>query len=352
MQVIKQWIEKYFSEPEAIFLTVILLVAVAIFAVFGNILVPIIASIVIAYILIGLVDFFVRCKCPYLLAVIIVYLLFIGAFLLFFIWLLPLLFQQLSGLFMEIPRMLGQGQKYLINLQVQHPEIFSAAQLKTILMELSHYLTGAGQILLSFSLASISNVITAVIYLVLVPLLTFFFLKDRNTIITWAKKFLPQEHKTIVRICHEINAKIGDYIHGKLIELLIVAVVSIIVFTILGLNYAVLLGVGVGVSVLIPYVGIIIITIPVVIIGFLAWGFSPHFLYLLIVYAVIATLDANILVPILFSEKMQLHPIVIVLAVLVFGSLWGFWGVFFSIPLATLVDVLMREWPRKFERKK
>ena len=72
-------------------------------------------------------------------------------------------------------------------------------------------------------------------------------------------------------------------------------------------------------------------------------------MYLSILYTVIAILDANLLVPLLFSEKMHLHPVAIIFAILVFGTLWGFWGIFFAIPLATLVDVLLREWPRKIE---
>jgi putative permease len=86
-------------------------------------------------------------------------------------------------------------------------------------------------------------------------------------------------------------------------------------------------------------------------VAFFQWGVSAHFLYLLLAYIIITIIDATILVPLLFSEQMKLHPVVIVLAVLVFGSLWGFWGIFFAIPLATLIDVLLREWPVKTEKE-
>ena len=349
MQVIKKWFQCYFSEPEAVFLTTAILFAFIIFNVVGNILVPVIASIVIAYILSGFVEYLVRYKCPQLFAVILVYLLFIGVIIVLFIWLLPLLFQQLTSFFAEVPRMLGHGQKFLINLQAQHTDLFSVAQFKYVLGEFSHYVTRGGQFVVSFSLASIGNIITAIVYLVLVPLLTFFFLKDSRSITIWGKRFLPKEHKTISKIWHEVNGKIGDYVRGKLIEILIVSVVSVIAFAVLGIDYAVLLCVGVGLSVIIPYIGIILVTIPIVIIAFFQWGWSAHCFYLLLAYTIIAVADANILVPILFSEKMKLHPVVIVLAVLVFGSLWGFWGVFFAIPLATLVNTLLKYWPRKIE---
>jgi putative permease len=76
------------------------------------------------------------------------------------------------------------------------------------------------------------------------------------------------------------------------------------------------------------------------------WGMEPHSLYLIIAYAVIIILDANVLVPLLFAETMDLHPVVIILSVLVFGGIWGFWGVFFAIPLATVADAVLRAWPK------
>jgi len=64
------------------------------------------------------------------------------------------------------------------------------------------------------------------------------------------------------------------------------------------------------------------------------------------IYVTIHVLDGNILVPILFSEAVNLHPVAIIVAVLVFGGIWGFWGIFFAIPLATLVKALLNAWPR------
>ncbi len=351
MTVIKKWLQRNFSEPEAVFLTVFLVVAILACAVLGNILIPIIISVIIAYILSSAVDGLMKLKLPHLLAVVITYLLFISIFLLFLIWLLPMLFQQLGNLFIEIPKMLQHGQTFLIAMQVKHPDLVSAAQLQSFISHINSYLTTLGQFLLSYSLATLSNVITVVVYLILVPLLVFFFLKDKSPILKWLKKFLPQENKVLSKIGSEVKAKIGDYIRGKLIEFVIIAVVTSITFMFLGFHYAILLGVGVGLSVFIPYIGAVLITVPVVIVAFFQWGFTSHLLYAMIAYTIIMIVDANILVPILFSETMKIHPVVIVLAVLIFGSLWGFWGVFFAIPLATIINTLMKEWPRKIEEE-
>jgi len=348
-QVITKWLHRYLSDPEAVCLLIAFLLAIVVFMTLGSVLVPIIASIIIAYMLSGFVTRLERWKFPHLLAVILVYLLFIGGLLVFFIWLLPILVQQLTNLFNEIPDMLNRGQAFLVNLQAHHPEYFSAEQLRRFISEFSEYLTKFGRYIVSFSLASIANIITIVVYVILVPLLVFFFLKDSRQINTWMVGFLPKKYRTIAKIWREVDKKIGDYIRGKIIEIIIVALVSVVTFAFMGLNYAALLAAGIGLSVIIPYVGAILVTIPVVVIAFLQWGWSMHFAYLLIAYTIIIILDANILVPVLFSEKMRLHPVAIILSVLVFGALWGFWGVFFAIPLATLVDVLIREWPRKIE---
>ena len=69
-------------------------------------------------------------------------------------------------------------------------------------------------------------------------------------------------------------------------------------------------------------------------------------IYLLIVYGIIITVDANVLVPILFSEAVDLHPVTIIVAILLFGAWWGFWGVFFAIPLAAFIKTVLRCWPR------
>ena len=102
----------------------------------------------------------------------------------------------------------------------------------------------------------------------------------------------------------------------------------------------------VGLSVVIPYIGAAIVTLPVAMIAFFQWGWTNEFFYLMLAYGIIQALDGNVLVPLLFSEAVNLHPIAIIVAVLVFGGLWGFWGVFFAIPLATLIKAVMNAWPR------
>ena len=82
-------------------------------------------------------------------------------------------------------------------------------------------------------------------------------------------------------------------------------------------------------------------------VAYAQWGLSTEFVYLMIAYTIIQFLDGNLLVPFLFSEVVNLHPVAIISAILIFGGIWGVWGVFFAIPLATVVNAILKAWPRE-----
>ncbi len=84
--------------------------------------------------------------------------------------------------------------------------------------------------------------------------------------------------------------------------------------------------------------------LPVALISYFQWGLESQFTYALIAYTIIQLLDGNLLAPLLLSGVVNLHPVAIIVAVLLFGGLWGIWGLFFAIPLATLVHVLLKTW--------
>ena len=159
--------------------------------------------------------------------------------------------------------------------------------------------------------------------------------------------FLPENRPLLSGIWGEMNQQFANYARGKVLEIIIVGAVSYGCFAWMGLNYAALLGLLVGMSVIIPYIGAALVTLPVVIVGFFQWGFASEFYTLCAVYLIIQGLDGNVLVPLLFSEAVNLHPVAIILAILFFGGIWGLWGVFFAIPLATLIKAIINSWPTR-----
>ena len=129
--------------------------------------------------------------------------------------------------------------------------------------------------------------------------------------------------------------------------MLIIGLSSYFVFALFSLNYAALLGLLVGLSVIVPYIGAALVTLPVVVVAYFQFGVTADFYWVIGAYVVIQVLDGNVLVPLLFSEAVNLHPVAIVIAVLFFGGIWGLWGVFFAIPLATMVNALLSAWPAR-----
>lgn len=349
LQSISAWFRRNFSDPAAVGLFFTVLFMFLFLEFFGHFFMPVLISIVLAYLLLSVVRFLVKCKLPRSLAVIIVFLVFIGLVVFALVGLLPIVVHQLQNLISEIPNTFNQGHQWVTNLMKRYPLLFSDTRLQQAISVLQNEFANAGQIILKHVWAFIPNIITAVLYFILVPLLLFFFLKDSDVISHWVSQFLPKNRSLVSNVWEDVNEKIGCYVRGRVVEVIVVAFVTSVAFAILGMQYAILLGVLVGLSVIIPYVGAVVATIPVVVIALMQWGMDKHFLYLMIAYGVIILLDANLLVPYLFSETMDLHPIVIILSVLVFGGIWGFWGVFFAIPLATVVDVVLRAWPRVSE---
>jgi putative permease len=191
------------------------------------------------------------------------------------------------------------------------------------------------------------GLLTIVVYLILMPMLVFFFLKDKDLLINWFQKYMPRHRRIAYKVWHEVDRQVSNYVRGKFWEVVIIWSVSFATFSAFNLNYAMLLALLAGLSVIIPFVGFIVATVPVLLIGWFQWGWTGEFVWLTIAYFVIQGLDANLLVPILFSEVVNLHPVAIIVAILVFGGLWGFWGVFFAIPLATLVQAVLSAWPRE-----
>lgn len=348
LEFIKDWYRRYFTDPEAALLAVLLILSFIVLYFLGAMLTPILSALIISYMLEGPVAAIENKRAPRLLASSIIFMIFITFMVFSLVVLLPIISTQTAQFIQEFPGMIKNGQDLIDRLSVQYPEFVSQDAIDQLISGLTGDITNLGQSILSISFASIPAVIT---YLILVPLMIFFFLKDKILIYTWAKRFLPSDRTLIKHLWSEMDAQIGNYIRGKVYEIIIVGAAAYVVFKFFGLNYASLLALIVGLSVLIPYIGAATVTIPVALVAYFQWGFGSDFTWLLVAYFILQFLDGNVLVPILFSDVVNLHPIAIIAAIVVFGGLWGFWGVFFAIPLATLVKALINIWPTLSEEQ-
>ncbi len=348
MSVMKTMWTRYLSDPQVVFLLFFLLLGIAIVTLAGDILMPVLVALVIAYVLDGGISLLNRQGMPRIWSVVIVYLGFLVSVVVVIFGVSPLLSQQVSSFLQDLPDLIVRGQQVLMQLPDKYPEHISPEQVQRMMNSFKAEITSLAQKGLSVSLASLAGFITFLVYVVLVPMLILFFLKDKDPLLAWFSRFLPKrENQSLTRtVWADVNSGIAGYIRGKLIEVAIVWAVSWLVFGLLGLNYAALLSFLVGISVVIPYIGAAIVTVPVAMVAYAQWGVEAQFVYVMVAYVVLQFLDGNILVPLLFSEIVNLHPVAIISAVLVFGGIWGIWGVFFAIPLATLVNAVLNAWPR------
>lgn len=347
VRILRGLAHKYFSDEEAVILFLILVTGTFVVIWFGAMLAPAIASLIVAFILQGLVTKLNRLGVPEFVSILGVFLIFLGVLVAFIFGLLPLIWTQVSTLAGEAPRIIGELQTYLEVLPEQYPQLISPEAVATIYAQVNTEVGHMTQWLVSFSLSSIPDLVALLIYMVLVPILVFFFLKDREVLLGSISRLLPPQRPMMLRIWHEVNLQCANYVRGKALEILIVGGATYIAFKFLGMPYAALLSLLVGLSVVIPYIGAAVVTVPVAVIALFAFGWGSHFIWVMVVYGIIQALDGNVLVPLLFSEVNNLHPVAIIVAVLFFGGIWGLWGVFFAIPLATMLKAVFAAWPVK-----
>ncbi len=346
IEMFKSWYNRRFTDPQAMGLAAILLFGFVSIYFFSDLIAPLLVAIVLAYLLewpVRLLN--EKLKCPRLVAAMLVLGSFISLVFVVVLVLIPNLWAQLANLLSDLPHMFNRFNEWLLSLPERYPELIDTQTVESIFGTVKEKILSLGESALKLSLASIMNLVTLGIYAFLVPLMVFFLLKDKRQLIDGVSRFLPRNRTLASKVWVEMQQQIANYIRGKLVEILVVTAVTYAIFLTFGLNYPLLLAVAVGFSVLVPYIGAVLVTIPVVLVAIFQFGDTHTFWYILIAFVVSQLLDGNLLVPFLFSEVVNLHPLIIIIAVLIFGGLWGFWGVFFAIPLATLVKAVVNAWP-------
>ena len=335
-----KFMQRFFSNEESVYFAILLIFSFFFIIFFGNVLLPVIISIVIAFLLNGFMTTLLRFNISQKLSLSITLIVFFGFYLSLFMA-LPSIGTEINNLLQNLPTIVSSFQQTLIEMN----NYFSEEDIDQIFANLSNQIS----VLLSSALGQLAGTVSlmfnAILYAIMIPLMVFFFLKDKSILLPFASIILPKENGFMQSVFTEMNDQLFNYVTGKFIEMLLVATASYILFASLGLPYAVLIAILVGLSVIIPIFGAILVTIPVVLIGLYEWGLTENFYWLLGFYFLIQVLDGNVLVPILFSTRNNLHPVVIIIAVLFFGGIWGFWGLFFAIPLATFIKAIINSWP-------
>lgn len=346
MNYVTEWFRRHLANPQVVLLVLVISAIAGVIALAGDMLGPVLAAVVIAYLLQGIVSRLENRGVPHLAAVLAAFLGFVAALLVLVFLLLPQLTRQLTQLLQQAPQILAKALDLAQELPKKYPGFISQESVNELAQSLSGQLLGWSQDLVRYGVTQLVTAITILVYLILVPFLVFFMMRDKQRLVDWFLAFVPQDRQLLRQVWIEVDGQIGNYVRGKVWEIIVVGVVTYICFSLLNLQYAMLLAVMTGFSVLIPYIGAAVVALPVALVSFFQSGIGPEFYSVIIAYGVIQALDGNVLAPLLFSEVVDLHPVAIIASILVFGGLWGFWGVFFAIPLATVIQAVLRAWPR------
>ena len=342
--LIDKFIARFFFNEESIYFGFLLLSCFIFILLFGNILLPVFLSIVIAFLLNGLLRSFESLRISHTVSLSLTLIIFFGFYLSIFIA-LPSLGAQINSLLQNLPVIAVAFQDTFSGLTETYSDIFSDEDINTLFLNFSDQVNNLLSQALGQLAGTISFMFNAVLYAILVPIMVFFFLKDKTVLLPMLIGFLPKKRGFMNSVFSEMNDQLYNYVTGKVIEMFIVASFSYLVFALLGLPYAVLIAILVGLSVIIPFFGAILVTIPVAFLGLYEWGLTTQFYWLMFLYLLIQILDGNVLVPFLFSTRNNLHPVMIIITILFFGGIWGFWGLFFAIPLATFIKAIVNSWP-------
>lgn len=194
------------------------------------------------------------------------------------------------------------------------------------------YATRSGLALIGFGVA-----------VVLVPVVTFYLLRDWDKLVASVDAMLPRDAQpTIRRLAFETNSVLGAFVRGQLLVMLGLAIYYAVALKLVGLDVGPLIGMVAGVVSFVPYLGFIIGIVASVIAALVQFHDTFHLVLVLVVFGIGNLLESYILVPKLVGDRIGLHPVAVIFAVLAFGELFGFIGILLALPMAAVTLVLLR----------
>jgi len=302
-----------------------------------SIIIPLLLSLLFAILLRPVVNFFNgKLKLPHVIAVILSVILFV----LFFVGIMYFISLQVSDMANDWIKIKNNLAIHANNIQEFVREKFnlSKTEQQKFLNDATKGSLETGKQLVSTTLLSFSDIL---VNLMLIPIYTFLILLYRTHFIKFlCKLFKPEHHAKLRDILSQIKVSVQSYIVGLLIEMVVVSVLTAIGFMIIGLKYAILLGILTGLLNLIPYIGILIAGVLSVVASLTGTADLSIVVGILVVNIVVQLVDNNLLVPMIVSSKVQINALVSIVGIIIGGSLGGFSGMFLAIPIIAIMKVI------------
>ena len=313
----------------------------------GPVLTPFAIAAMFAYLFDPLVGRLQRLRLSRSAAVTIVFVALIVLLILVLLWLIPYLERQIATLVQHLPAWIAWlqndaagwvSQRFGLDLELPDTQ-----QLATIFQE--HWKEAGGTAATVIATVGKSGfaLVARVVHLVVVPVAFFYLLRDWDAMIARVHELLPRSvEPTVVRLARESDATLSGFVRGQLSVMIALGVFYAIALLVIGLDVGPLIGIIAGLISFVPYLGAIIGVLMAVIAALVQYHDWLRVIAVLVVFGVGHVLEAYVLVPRLVGEKIGLHPLAVIFAILAFGELFGFLGVLLALPIASVANVLLR----------
>ena len=243
LEEINNLFKKIFSNEETLVFSLLLASAFLILFFLGGILTPFLISIIFAYLLVGMQTRLESFGLSGTMSFVATYSFFLLLGIAMMVWLVPLVYQQIQSIVLEVPKWLNSFVIFAQDIPEKYPDLISSDQITVFLQSLSGQISTLSEDFLKAGIAGIQNTVTVAINLILLPILVFFFLYDRNKIILGFLNILPTQRMMLKNIWVEMDGQLSNYARGKAIEIVIVGSVAAIIFMYFDLEYVALLSV-------------------------------------------------------------------------------------------------------------
>ena len=343
------------TKTQRVWLIISLCALAGLFYLLGSVLEPFLLAALLAYLTDPLVERLQHWRLPRTLAVVVVFFLMLIVLLLFLGLLLPLLQKQIFLLIAKIPAFIIFIQQIglpWLNQTLTTLGLDQYLQTDSLKNLFSQHWQQAGGYVVSFwhTLSSSSLAIVAwLINLILIPVVTFYLLRDWRTLLTQCETLLPRRFApTFIRLLSQCDEVLGAFFKGQLLVMLVLATFYSLGLSIMGLQLALLIGLLAGLLTIVPYLGFTIGLIAATLAALVQFHDTLHLIYVLIIFILGNSLEGMVLTPWLVGDKIGLHPVAVIFAILAGGQLFGFMGILVALPVAAILMVLIREVRQRY----
>ncbi|MBN1896091.1 AI-2E family transporter [bacterium] len=310
---------------------------------------PFVVSFILAFLLDPLISRLMRWKLKRLQAVLLLSFLVLGLFVFFGFILIPNLLDDIQQLIARMPSLLDTLFSYIERYMAKLISILDTESFR-LKESITTQITSRIEVILSNimkALMSIGVLFGYFLNVILVPVLTFYFLKDFDKLRAWFMEFFPRKKRNLTAFyLWRMNRILGGFFRGQIIVCFYVGILTTLGFMLFRLPFAVFIGIVTGLLNIIPFIGLYVSLG----LAILVCLFAPHsgilILKVLAVFALVQGLENYVISPKVVGDRLGLHPIAVIFSILIFSKFFGIWGLLIGVPCAALIKFFIDEWKR------